>query len=534
MIMKKLLLMMVAFLATMSVSAKESGEDAMKWMKNFAPVADKANLDGLHTAVAPDGAVYASTTYDKVFEFAGKNITDPEGLLSSCIVKYDANGNEMWALPFIGKCVINAMTVDTDGILYVTGNYTDEAVSCTCTDGVTVEFAGSTEATAAFVAQISAQGVITAVRTFMPVANIPDGYENWGVEAGIFPNDIRIDAHKVLVSCMFKGDVPALEWQGSYVDAYGMAYMDNKSNGLFMLDKEGLSNPVSVATLQHTGRIIDMMMDEKQDYAEAFDFVMYDGKAYILFVGFGNLTLTTPAGSQPFSFERADDESGNKEHAFVFVDAASPTTPKIFHAAMHNESYPTYNIVGGDIVGGNCLLGGTFCGQLPLDPTKESNSKTVTDEEGTKKTWLSNAFAASITMSGASVNWANVFVDKHTETEANQATCMIATGEESHLSTKQCMFHLNTATGETKGEPEMQGFKDADSYADTYVSFLFTEGNSVWVGSPKMSPSAINEAKAGNNGAAKYYNLNGVELNAPQKGLNIVKTAEGTHTVVIK
>ena len=151
---------------------------------------------------------------------------------------------------------------------------------------------------------------------------------------------------------------------------------------------------------------------------------------------------------------------------FVFVDAASPTTPKIFHAAMHNESYPTYNIVGGDIVGGNCLLGGTFCGQLPLDPTKESNSKTVTDEEGTKKTWLSNAFAASITMSGASVNWANVFVDKHTETEANQATCMIATGEESHLSTKQCMFHLNTATGETKGEPEMQGFKDADSYAD--------------------------------------------------------------------
>ena len=177
MIMKKLLLMLVAFVATMSVSAKESGEDAMKWMKNFAPVANKADLDGLHTAVAPDGAVYASTTYDKVFEFAGKNITDPEGLLSSCIVKYDANGNEMWALPFIGKCVINAMTVDDDGILYVTGNYTDEAVSCTCTDGVTVDFAGSTEATAAFVAQISAQGVITAVRTFMPVANIDEFLE---------------------------------------------------------------------------------------------------------------------------------------------------------------------------------------------------------------------------------------------------------------------------------------------------------------------------------------------------------------------
>ena len=204
MIMKKLLLMMVAFLATMSVSAKESGEDAMKWMKNFAPVADKANLDGLHTAVAPDGAVYASTTYDKVFEFAGKNITDPEGLLSSCIVKYDKEGNELWAVSLLGKCTVNAMTVDADGTLYVTGNYSDESLTLAGATG-SKSLSGSTLKTSLFIAKLTAEGVFSEAISFVPTATIPEGYEDW-CELGIYPNRIVIDANKILVSCMFRGN----------------------------------------------------------------------------------------------------------------------------------------------------------------------------------------------------------------------------------------------------------------------------------------------------------------------------------------
>ena len=46
------------------------------------------------------------------------------------------------------------------------------------------------------------------------------------------------------------------------------------------------------------------------------------------------------------------------------------------------------------------------------------------------------------------------------------------------------------------------------------------------------SSSGITAAKAVKAGAAKIYNMNGVELSAPQKGLNIIKTAEGTKKIL--
>ena len=117
--MKKTLLMLVAFMATMTAFADEEG-----WQRSFTPVADKADLAGIHTAVAGDGSVYASSTYDQTFSFGGITITDPEGLLSSCIVKYDKDGNEKWTISLLGKCTINAMTTDADGMLYVAGRIT--------------------------------------------------------------------------------------------------------------------------------------------------------------------------------------------------------------------------------------------------------------------------------------------------------------------------------------------------------------------------------------------------------------------------
>ena len=91
--MKKILLMLVALVATVTLSAKD-GEEMEGWQKSFTPVANADDLAGIHTAVAGDGSVYASTTYNQTFSFAGKPVTDPEGLLSSCVVKYDAQGNE--------------------------------------------------------------------------------------------------------------------------------------------------------------------------------------------------------------------------------------------------------------------------------------------------------------------------------------------------------------------------------------------------------------------------------------------------------
>lgn len=502
--MKKILLVLVAFLATVSVSAQNEG-----WQKSFAPVANADDLAGVHTAVAGDGSVYASTTYSQSFTVGDITVADPEGLTSSCILKFDKDGNAKWAVTLAGKCKINAMTVDADGTLYVAGEYTD-AVTLSGTSG-TKDLSGNPSKTSAFVAKVNADGVFADAASFTPTANVPEGYEDW-CELGIYPNKIVIDANKVLVSCMFKGDVAELEWQGSYVDAFMMAYMDNRSAGVFMLDKADLSNPTSVATIQHTGRIVDQMMEDIQDFPDAIDFVVYGGIPHIAFIGWGNLTLTTPAGSQPFSFEMAGD--GNNEHALVLVNAVAPSQPKIFHASANSYGGAIYNLVDATIAGDNCILGGTFYGNFPLD-------NTVTKE-------VNSSFVASIKMSDCSVNWAKA------NDEESQATCMIVTGEEIHASTDKATYVFKTANGELKSEQTMnQSFNDADCYNDKYVSTIYTNGTNVVVFSPKMNPSGIEAIKAAaKTGAAKIYNVNGVELSAPQKGLNIIKTAEGTKKIM--
>lgn len=503
--MKKILLMLVALVATVTISAKD-GEEMEGWQKSFTPVANADDLAGIHTAVAGDGSVYASTTYNQAFSFAGKPVTDPEGLLSSCVVKYDAEGNEKWAVSLVGKCKINAMTVDTDGTLYVAGEYVD-AVTLSGTSG-TKDLSGNPLKTSAFVAKVNADGVFTNVASFTPTANVPEGYEDW-CELGIYPNKIVIDANKVLVSCMFKGDVAELGWQGSYVDVFMMAYMDNRSAGIFMLDKADLANATSVATIQHTGRIVDQMMEDIQDFPNAIDFVVYEGVPHIAFVGWGNLTLTTPAGSQPFNFEMAGE--GKNEHALVLVNAAAPTQAKVFHTAPNDYSGAIYGLVGATLTDNNCILAGTFYGNFALD-------NTVTKDKNT-------SFVASIKMSDCSVNWA-----KANEVES-VAKCMIVTGEEIHAATADAHYVFRTSDGDLK-KAENQGFDDASCYNDQYVSTIFTQETSVVVFSPKLKPSGINNTQAQKNGAAKYYNLNGIELTAPQNGLNIVKTADGTRKVL--
>ena len=66
------------------------------------------------------------------------------------------------------------------------------------------------------------------------------------------------------------------------------------------------------------------------------------------------------------------------------------------------------------------------------------------------------------------------------------------------------------------------------------VSAVAANENSVVLFCPKMSSSGINEAQAQKNGAMKYYNVNGVELSTPQKGLNIVNTTDGVKKVTVK
>ena len=202
--MKKILLMLVALVATVTISAKDGEE-----------------MD-IHTAVAGDGSVYASTTYSQAFQFAGKAVTDPEGLLSSCVVKYDAQGNEQWAVSLVGKCKIYAMTADTDGTLYVAGSSSDEKIVVTGVDGKTTEILNPTKedwgeivvaGQAAFLLKISVAG---AVENSLKIEAVGPETGYYG-EAYVRPRKIVVDNDKIFVSCFYQGAVSSLGWEGRYV-----------------------------------------------------------------------------------------------------------------------------------------------------------------------------------------------------------------------------------------------------------------------------------------------------------------------------
>ena len=518
--MKKLLLMLVAVTATMTAFANTEDEG---WQKSFSPVANKADLAGVHTAVAADGSVYASSTYDQVFAFAGKNITDPEGLLSSCIVKYDVEGNEKWAISLLGACKIYAMTADTDGTLYVAGSITDEKVVITGTDGATKEIVNPTKeewgeiviaGQSAFLVKISAGGIIENLTTIEPTG--PEG--TYYGEAFVRPRKLVLDNGILYVSCFYQGAVNSLGWVGRYVtytdfETAEVSYVgDIISAGLFYVSATDLSGKKGLANVYATSDA-ELILDGLQCGPDAFDFVVYGGVPHIAFIGWGNETLnSTNAGPKDFSFEMTG-ESKN-EHALVLAAVNDLNKVQVFHATPHDIVNAPYNLVNATLADGNCILAGTFYGNFPLD-------NTVTKDKNT-------SFVASIKMSDCSVNWA---VANEVESEAK---CMVVTGEEIHAATADALYTFRTSNGELKATDTQHGYEDADAYKDECVSTVYTKDNAVWINVPYMNPSGINETKALKNGAAKYYNLNGVELSAPQKGLNIIKTTDGIKKVTVK
>ncbi|MBR6037106.1 MAG: hypothetical protein IKP41_09160 [Bacteroidaceae bacterium] len=115
--MKKIpLILMVAMLAAINLYAdEEEGGGMGKWQKTFQPVANADDMGTVHVAQAPDGSVYVSSKWNAALQFAEKNVAEPEIQTSSIILKYDADGEEKWAVVIDGCVLVNTMAVDVDG-----------------------------------------------------------------------------------------------------------------------------------------------------------------------------------------------------------------------------------------------------------------------------------------------------------------------------------------------------------------------------------------------------------------------------------
>lgn len=361
--MKKLLLMLVAFVATMSASAQAfiTGDD-MKvengWAATFTPVDDDDEINAADVAQAADGSVYVASTFTKSFTFAGKALPDPEGMTSSAIVKYDKEGKELWAAPMVGNIAVSAMTVDEDGTLYAAGSFTDE-VEYTGADGVkgTIK---SEDVLSAFIAKVSKDGKFEAVKTFLatPDADLLATGLYYPEELYVSPTTIKLNGSKLYVAANYNANVDDLGWKAAYLNVFDFMYMENRSKGIFSLSKSDLSGATSVLTVQSTERI-----SYEQVYPEALNFDFdADGNVVYAFIGFGNLTLATPDASKGFTFETTNDDSGIKDHALVIGTIKDGISAKEFTGNKNAGEAIPYSIAGFYVQDGTIYMAGTTYG----------------------------------------------------------------------------------------------------------------------------------------------------------------------------
>ena len=513
--MKKILLSLVAVFAAMSVSA----DDAV-WQKTFSPISSADDLAGVHTAVAVDGSVYASSTTDQGFTFGTTTIERDNNAIYSCLVKYDKEGTEKWAVLVNGESTITAMTTDADGNVYVGGTFKAASLAFNNADGTsTVSVEGSADVTSGFVAKVSAEGVVQTAKAFTPKVDdeASEAYADYVYPMTVSPNKIVVDGDKVYVSALYRGDVPSLGWEGHYTGATydtGMilAYYDISSYGVFSLPKSDLNGSTSIVTLGST----DLVVEDMNYGPKAFTFVVNDGGVYVAFFGWGNLTLAKSAtDKKDFTFAVSTDPSSDAhEYAFVLSTIANLNYTITFNNDPYELGWDEIFNLYSDVIDGKAVIGGTFQGVFPLD-------KDVVTNKNMSFVALANLASSTVT------TWTN-----QEETEGDDVTsvarALIVTGEETHLSTEKAVYHFKTANLANAGDPEEFGVLDADQKNDQYVGMVSTDEAMVVVMGRELEPTAVEAVKAATvAGGVKIYGIDGVELSAPQKGLNIVKTADG-------
>ena len=439
--MKKTLLTLVALVATLAASAQNQA-----WTASFEPVNDAKELKGIHTATAADGSVYVSSTYNQDFTFAGKVMENPDEWTSANIVKYSAEGNELWAIIMEGAAVVYALDTDADGTLYAVGNFTD-VVTYTDATGASSEIT-SDLVYSAFVAKISAEGEIKAMKVITPKADtdIEDSFMYFP-ETGdihITPSKIQVEGDKIYISVSFSGDVAELSWEGAYLNVWDFMYMDNSSAGVFSLNKSDLSDAKSIATVQNTESI-----SYNQHCPETLSFVAEKGTVYVGFVGLGNLTLTTADDTKDFIFTTAEDESGNNEHAFVLATIGETTTTKTFNTAAHNSLAATYDLFM-ESNGNNLIIGGTYYGELPF------NTELTSGE-------FSTIFMTSVKKADGAINWV------YTGDSETAATCMTIADAAIIASTDASITSIDLTTGTATTTATTQTILCADKNVVVYT-----------------------------------------------------------------
>lgn len=364
--MKKLLLTLTVALVAASMSAQTWMKPAV-WGGNLDTAKEKQAY--LHCSVAADGSVYKTGSYDKDFKFADQTIINSDELLSAYLAKYTADGKEEWVATLFGAASITAITTDADGNVYIAGTFEDDVV---LKGGTGVAYTGilnSPMSASAYVAKVSKNGEISAVKTFTSetnadIASIVGDPWDMGFDMSIYdmsfndplyvrPTKLQVDGGKVYMAAQYVGDVAELGWKGAYQNMFDMMIFDLRSFGIVSLSAENLTDVTSVATVQATGTVL---YTDESNYPESLTFAVDNGDVYAAFTGFKRITLATADGAKDFEMPA---------HAAVVAKIGGEA--KLFGVPGHDKTYVTDAIKAMEVADGKLYIGGSFYDQLPFN-----------------------------------------------------------------------------------------------------------------------------------------------------------------------
>ena len=515
--MKKLLLA-AALMAVTTLQAQTWNAPAL-WTKSLTPVDNANQLGDTHTAVAANGDVFTTGTYNQNITFGGKAITNDDNITSAYVAKYNADGTEAWLAKLNGMSVIRTLDTDADGNLYAAGLLADE-VTFYSADGnnqVVHGAAGIAVPTTMFIAKYDKNGNLKALRSVYPVANA--GVQASGLyfpEAGdvhITPGKLMVSNGKVYLSATYTGDVTFdnVQWEGRYLDIFGAMYQDVASVGIMSLKAADLTHATSVANLKMKDNKVSL-----QQNPESVCFTVDGGTVYAGFVGKGTETLTTPNAAEELTMQMPDDGTGNVEHAFILakIDAAA-TTSKVFHVAMHDKSYGTDRVGAMAVNGGKLFVAGTFYNQLGFDTGKTSAGS-------------SDMFVANLNPADFSVNWAaNDGYDEGDVTKNEEAlhAMLVNDGKvfiagvdrkKADANTNHALTFNVSATGAFTTGNNAEYISLAAN-AGGVVSTITNNAATTTVTTYRQTSTGIGQIKANTTSDARIYNLNGQYMGTGKK-----------------
>ena len=460
--MKKMLLFVAALFSVATVCAQSDFEfEEPTWTKNLTDVVEKASDANVNApiVITNQGDVIKTGTFNMAFTFAGETL-EPIAK-SAYIVKYDAKGNEVWANALRGAATITAITTDDEGNIYVAGRMADK-VLITTTNGNTYDIdgiVGDTDQVSGFIIVYDKDGRMIVRRQFMPAVDENIFYEK--ADPRFVINKMAVVKDKIYLTVNYKclNKIDNVELNGKVLDFAGWGFMFVDLNGYatLQLDKD-LSNAKLLADVYTSA---DALSGELQYEPESMKFAVDGDNVYVVWTGWGDLSMNVNNEIQNFSFKQEteviDGEPTNKrEHAFVVVNATTGQT-KVFNAPTNAKQASFYTIADAQVADGKLYIGGTYIGALAFDNEKTS-------------TGACDAFLAAVNTSDLSIAWAQTSgIDEGEANTFNETVTMMGKGIEPEGSVVSVMIDVVDMNTKEIQETYEFDYDEAYNEPDVYV-----------------------------------------------------------------